>query len=412
MTHELHLGAAIPENPGLALKAEEQEDSEPDEDEVATLVRKIKRFYRNSKPGNLRGRNSVRKSSGSKSDQGCFKCGDSDHQIKDCPQWKNEKGKGKGKDQYKERFNKSTFAKPNFKKAMIEAWEEATDSEEDEDQSDEETANLCLMAKIDGTTQDPSSEVRSSTLLSLSKTKLVELLIETLDIFKKLIVIKAQSDKAMELSKEHTTYLDNVKSDVHGRFFQLPVRNTSLKDSFERVKKVYIMLDEANNADEIQEQEDFEIGLIRFTDNDEEISPGRHQNGIEDPQTQETASNQKVPVQRNPRAPDPEEPENDDSEEPEEDQETSDAEEQGSQETEGTEETLDVPVPRNHAESLKDTDWITAKQNELNEFQRNKVWHLESKPKNQKVIGSMWVFRNKLDKHTTIIRNKASLYGT
>ncbi|XP_056682457.1 uncharacterized protein [Spinacia oleracea] len=70
MTHELHLGAAVLENRGLALKAEEQEDSEPDEEEVATLVRRMKRFYRNSKPGNLRGRNSVRKPSGYKFDQG------------------------------------------------------------------------------------------------------------------------------------------------------------------------------------------------------------------------------------------------------------------------------------------------------------------------------------------------------
>ena len=128
MTHELHLGATVPENRGLALKAEEQEDSEPDEDEVATLVRRMKRFYRNSKPGNLRGRNSMRKPSGSKPDQGCFKCGESDHLIKDCPRWENERGKGKGKDLSKERFNKSTFAKPNFKKAMIAAWGDATDS--------------------------------------------------------------------------------------------------------------------------------------------------------------------------------------------------------------------------------------------------------------------------------------------
>ncbi|XP_021837050.2 uncharacterized protein [Spinacia oleracea] len=41
---------------------------------------------------------------------------------------------------------------------MIATWGEATDSEEDEDQPEEKTANLCLMAKIDGSTQDPSSE--------------------------------------------------------------------------------------------------------------------------------------------------------------------------------------------------------------------------------------------------------------
>ena len=48
-------------------------------------------------------------------------------------------------------------------------------------------------------------------------------------------------------------------------------------------------------------------------------------------------------------------------------------------------------------------------QDELNQFERNKVWHLESKPKNKKVIGLKWVFRNKLDEHGIIVRNKARL---
>ena len=48
-------------------------------------------------------------------------------------------------------------------------------------------------------------------------------------------------------------------------------------------------------------------------------------------------------------------------------------------------------------------------QDELNEFERNKVWHLEPKPKHKKVIGLKWVFRNKLDEHGIIVRNKARL---
>ncbi|XP_056698121.1 uncharacterized protein [Spinacia oleracea] len=157
MTHELHLGSVVPDNPknrGHALKAEELEDSEPDEEEAATLVRRMKRLYRNLRPGNKKGRNSGRRTVGSKSDQGCFRCGDPDPQIRECPQWEYEKGKGK--DQLKERFNKPTFSKP--KKAMIATWGDVTDSEDDDDQPEKETANLCLMAKIDGTMQDPSNE--------------------------------------------------------------------------------------------------------------------------------------------------------------------------------------------------------------------------------------------------------------
>ena len=53
--------------------------------------------------------------------------------------------------------------------------------------------------------------------------------------------------------------------------------------------------------------------------------------------------------------------------------------------------------PRNHEEALTDSDWLIAMQDELNEFQRNKVWHLVFSYKQQKVIGLKWVFENKLD---------------
>ena len=70
---------------------------------------------------------------------------------------------------------------------------------------------------------------------------------------------------------------------------------------------------------------------------------------------------------------------------------------------------LSMLEPKNHEEALEDTDWVIAMQDELNEFERNKVWHLEPKSKNQKVIGLKWVFRNKLDEHGTVVRNKARL---
>ena len=70
---------------------------------------------------------------------------------------------------------------------------------------------------------------------------------------------------------------------------------------------------------------------------------------------------------------------------------------------------LSTMEPKNHTEALQDADWINAMQAELNEFERNKVWHLVPKPEHQKVIGLKWVFRNKLDEHGIIVRNKARL---
>jgi len=46
---------------------------------------------------------------------------------------------------------------------------------------------------------------------------------------------------------------------------------------------------------------------------------------------------------------------------------------------------------------------------ELNQFERNEVWELVDKPDNHSVIGTKWVFKNKLDEHGIVIRNKARL---
>ncbi|TLX66406.1 hypothetical protein E9993_23430, partial [Labilibacter sediminis] len=41
--------------------------------------------------------------------------------------------------------------------------------------------------------------------------------------------------------------------------------------------------------------------------------------------------------------------------------------------------------------------------------ERNKVWELVPRPKNRSIIGTKWVFRNKLDENGVVIRNKARL---
>ena len=65
--------------------------------------------------------------------------------------------------------------------------------------------------------------------------------------------------------------------------------------------------------------------------------------------------------------------------------------------------------PKNVNEALQEADWIIAMQSELNEFERNKVWNLVPPPENHSVIGTRWVFRNKLDENGKVIRNKTRL---
>jgi len=64
---------------------------------------------------------------------------------------------------------------------------------------------------------------------------------------------------------------------------------------------------------------------------------------------------------------------------------------------------------KNVYEPLTDSDWISAMQEELHQFDRNQVWHLVPKPKDRTIIGTKWVFRNNLDEQGTVTRNKARL---
>ena len=48
-------------------------------------------------------------------------------------------------------------------------------------------------------------------------------------------------------------------------------------------------------------------------------------------------------------------------------------------------------------------------QSELNEFERNKVWDLVDRPQDRTIIGTRWVFRNKLNEDREIIRNNTML---
>ena len=46
---------------------------------------------------------------------------------------------------------------------------------------------------------------------------------------------------------------------------------------------------------------------------------------------------------------------------------------------------------------------------ELNQFVRNDVWELAPRPENVYVIGTKWIFKNKIDEDGEIIRNKSRL---
>jgi hypothetical protein len=65
--------------------------------------------------------------------------------------------------------------------------------------------------------------------------------------------------------------------------------------------------------------------------------------------------------------------------------------------------------PKNFAQSNEDNYWVIVVKEELNQIEKNETWELVSKPKDNNVIGTKWVFRNKLNEYGQTIRNKTIL---
>ncbi|GJZ53277.1 retrovirus-related pol polyprotein from transposon TNT 1-94 [Tanacetum coccineum] len=57
--------------------------------------------------------------------------------------------------------------------------------------------------------------------------------------------------------------------------------------------------------------------------------------------------------------------------------------------------------PNNVNGALTDDSWIVSMQEELNQFIAKDVWELVPQPRNMTIIGTKWVFRNKVDKNVT-----------
>nr|KYP32018.1 Retrovirus-related Pol polyprotein from transposon TNT 1-94 [Cajanus cajan] len=65
--------------------------------------------------------------------------------------------------------------------------------------------------------------------------------------------------------------------------------------------------------------------------------------------------------------------------------------------------------PKIMNEALSDDSWVQAMQEELTKLQKNDVWKLVQAPKDRTIIGTKWMYRNKLDKSGKVVRNKARL---
>ena len=65
--------------------------------------------------------------------------------------------------------------------------------------------------------------------------------------------------------------------------------------------------------------------------------------------------------------------------------------------------------PKSVRDALEDVEWSKVMEEEIEQIQKNKIWSLVPRPKDKNVIGTKWVFRNKLDENGEVTRNKEIL---
>ena len=65
--------------------------------------------------------------------------------------------------------------------------------------------------------------------------------------------------------------------------------------------------------------------------------------------------------------------------------------------------------PKNFEESSEDEYWIRAMNEEIDQIEKNNTWEFVPRPADKNVLGSKWVFKNKINEHGQIVRNKGWL---
>jgi hypothetical protein len=70
---------------------------------------------------------------------------------------------------------------------------------------------------------------------------------------------------------------------------------------------------------------------------------------------------------------------------------------------------LSLVEPKSFSEANKNEDWIKSMNEELDQIEKNQTWELVPRPEDKNVIGTKWIFKNKLNENGHIIKNKSIL---
>uniref|UniRef100_A0A2N9GEE5 CCHC-type domain-containing protein n=1 Tax=Fagus sylvatica TaxID=28930 RepID=A0A2N9GEE5_FAGSY len=311
MTYELEMNSKVEEEEvkpkkNFALKSshhdhDNSEEERDEEEEIALMTRNFKKFLKKKKGfGRRFPKKGENKGESSKTETPtCYKCKKQGHYKNECPQVNKEKMKYK-------------------KKALKVTWDDSDESDSDNNSSDNEVANLCLLGYIN-----------ESNISEDEHTSFCPLAFNDDESATEDLCLMAHGDEKWFLDSGCSRHMTGDKN----KFTSL-----TLKDG----------------------------GNVKFGDNSKGKIIGIVERGVSTRSKLKNICNNMA--------------------------------------------FLSQIEPKNINEAIEDESWILAMQEELNQFERNKVWTLAPRPKDHSVIGTKWVFRNKKDdEEGIIVRNKARL---
>ena len=65
--------------------------------------------------------------------------------------------------------------------------------------------------------------------------------------------------------------------------------------------------------------------------------------------------------------------------------------------------------PKDFKEASQEDNWIRAMNEELDQIEKNNTWELVPRLEDKNVVGSKWVFKNKMNEKGQVVRNKDRL---
>jgi hypothetical protein len=70
---------------------------------------------------------------------------------------------------------------------------------------------------------------------------------------------------------------------------------------------------------------------------------------------------------------------------------------------------ISMTEPKNFNEAITDDHWVKAMNEELDQIEKSNTWEMVQRLEGKNVIGSKWIFKNKMNEQGQVVRNKARL---